>query len=70
MVLAQLLETLSGHWAVHLESRVPRKELYEARIASSMPSLVFFILLISSAVIATIGLISKSTLVVTCSVNS
>ena len=42
---------LVGHWAVHLESRVPRTELYEARIASSKPSLGFFILLISSLLI-------------------
>ena len=63
-MLGQLLESLSGHWAVHLESRVPRTELYEARIASSKPSLGFFILLISSAVIATLGLISNSTAVV------
>ncbi len=63
-MLGQLLETLSGHWAVHLESRVPRTELYEARIASSKPSLGFFILLISSAVIATLGLVSNSTAVV------
>ena len=41
-MLGQVLETLSGHWAVHLESRVPRTELYEARIASSKPSLGFF----------------------------
>jgi uncharacterized membrane protein len=59
-----VLENLSGHWALHLESRVPRTELYEARIKSSKPSLVFFILLISSAVIATLGLISNSTAVV------
>ena len=63
-MLGQLLESLLGHWAVHLESRVPRTELYEARIASSKPSLGFFILLISSAVIATLGLISNSTAVV------
>ena len=63
-MLGQLLESLSGHWAVHLESRVPRTELYEARIASSKPSLGFFILLISSAVIATLGLISNRTAVV------
>ena len=60
----------SGHWAVHLESRVPRTELYEARIASSKPSLGFFILLISSVVIASLGLISNSNAVVICSVNS
>ena len=54
-MLGQLLESLSGHWAVHLESRFPRTELYEARIASSKPSLGFFILLISSAVIATLA---------------
>ena len=63
-MLGQLMETLSGHWAVHLESRVPRTELYKARIASSKPSLGFFILLISSAVIASLGLISNSTAVV------
>ena len=59
-----MLESLSGHWAVHLESRVTRTELDEARIASSKPSLGCFILLISSAVIATLGLISNSTAVV------
>ena len=59
-----MLESLSGHWAVHLESRVTPTELDEARIASSKPSLGFFILLISSAVIATLGLISNSTAVV------
>ena len=69
-VLGKVVESLSGHWAVHLESRVPRTELYEARIASSKPSLGFFILLISSAVIASLGLISNSTAVVICSVNS
>ena len=52
--------TLSGHWAVHLESRVPRTELYEARIASSKPSLGFFILLISSAVIAIAAAVAGS----------
>ena len=63
-MLGQLLDRLSGQWAIHLGSRVPRTELYEARIASSKPSLGFFILLISSAVIATLGLVSNSTAVV------
>ena len=68
-MLGQVLETLSGHWAVHLVSRVPRTELYEAWIASSKPSLGFFILLISSAVIASLGLISNSTAVVIGAMN-
>ena len=62
-MLGQLLETLSGHWSVHLQSRFPRTLLYEARIASSTPSLGFFILLINSAVTASLGLISNSTAV-------
>ena len=63
-MLGQLLVKLSGQWGVHLPNSVPRTELYEARIASSKPSLGFFILLISSAVIASLGLISNSTAVV------
>ena len=59
-MLWQLLESLSGHSEVHFESRVPRTQLYEARITSSKPSLGFFILLISSALIASLGLISNS----------
>ena len=63
-MLGKLLESLSGYSAVHFESRVPRTELYEARITSSKPSLVFFIFLIRSAVIASLGLISNSMAVV------
>ena len=62
--LAELFGTISGQWTLNLESRVPRIELYEKRIASSKPSLGFFVLLISSSVIATLGLISNSTAVV------
>ena len=62
--LVKAIDVISGQWSVNLESRVPRTELYRARISSSRPSLGFFVLLISSAVIATLGLISNSTAVV------
>ena len=58
------LNNLSGEWQINLESRIPRKELYEARIASSKPSLGFFVLLLCAAIIATLGLISNSAAVV------
>ena len=63
-LLVDLLSQVSGQWTLNLESKVPRTELYEKRIASSKPSLGFFVLLISSSVIATLGLISNSTAVV------
>ncbi|EAU75203.1 TIGR00341 family protein [Synechococcus sp. RS9916] len=63
-LLRRAFDNLSGEWQVNLENRVPRNELYKARIASSKPSLGFFLLLICSAVIATLGLISNSTAVV------
>ena len=46
---------MSGEWKINLENRIPRKELYQARIASSKPSLGFFVLLLCAAVIATLG---------------
>ena len=58
------LNNLSGEWQINLESRIPRQELYEARIASSKPSPGFFVLLLCAAVIATLGLISNSAAVV------
>ena len=58
------LKNLSGEWQINLESRIPRQELYEARIASSKPSPGFFVLLLCAAVIATLGLISNSAAVV------
>ena len=63
-LLRRAFDNLTGEWQLNLESRVPPKELYKARIASSKPSLGFFVLLICSAVIATLGLISNSTAVV------
>jgi len=62
--LRNVLDNLSGEWQINLENRIPRKELYQARIASSKPSLGFFVLLLCAAVIATLGLISNSTAVV------
>ena len=59
-----LLGRLSGEWQLNLETKAPRHELYKSRIASSRPPLGFFLLLICSAVIATLGLISNSTAVV------
>ena len=58
------LNNLSGEWQINLESRIPPKELYEARIASSKPSPGFFVLLLCAAIIATLGLISNSAAVV------
>ena len=63
-LLRRALDNISGEWRLNLENRVPLKELYTVRIASSKPSLGFFVLLICSAVIATLGLISNSTAVV------
>ena len=62
--LHSVLDNLSGEWQINLENRIPRKELYQTRIASSKPSLGFFVLLLCAAVIATLGLISNSTAVV------
>lgn len=50
-LLRRAFDNLSGEWQLNLENRVPRNELYKARIASSKPSLGFFLLLICSAVI-------------------
>ena len=63
-LVRRAFDNLSGEWRLNLENRVPPKELYDIRIASSKPSLGFFVLLICSAVIATLGLISNSTAVV------
>ena len=62
--LQNLFGSLSGEWQLNLETQVPRNDLYKSRIASSRPTLGFFLLLICSAVIATLGLISNSTAVV------
>ena len=63
-LIRQAFDSISGEWQLNLESRVPPEELRQSRINSSKPSLGFFVLLICSAVIATLGLISNSTGVV------
>lgn len=63
-LIQQIFNNLSGEWQLNLESRVPPEELHQSRITSSKPSLGFFVLLICSAVIATLGLISNSAAVV------
>ena len=63
-LIRQAFDSISGEWQLNLESRVPPEELRQSRINSSKPSLGFFVLLICSAVIATLGLISNSTAVV------
>ena len=63
-LIRQAFDSLSGEWQLNLESRVPPEELRQSRITSSKPSLGFLVLLVCSAVIATLGLISNSTAVV------
>ena len=63
-LIRRAFDSISGEWQLNLESRVPPEELRQSRINSSEPSLGFFVLLICSAVIATLGLISNSTAVV------
>ena len=41
--ILRFAEAISGHWALNLETKVPRVELYEKRIASSKPSLGFLV---------------------------
>ena len=60
----QALEGVLSRLGLRLDSCVPQKELYEARKAAAVPSLTFLLLLITSATIATLGLISNSTAVV------
>mgnify|MGYP001407843124 CR=1 FL=1 len=63
-LIRQAFDSISGEWQLNLESRVPPEELHQSRITSSKPSLGFFVLLICSAVIATLGLLSNSSAVV------
>ena len=58
------LEGLARRWGMHLDSCVTPDELHRARCSAAEPSLTFFLLLITSALIATLGLISNSTAVV------
>ena len=55
---------LSRLWKQRLDSCVTQDELHQARSLAAVPSFSFFFLLITSAVIATLGLISNSAAVV------
>ncbi|WP_236070091.1 TIGR00341 family protein [Prochlorococcus marinus] len=57
-------DLLTGQWSIFLEQPVPIEVLDEERIANSLPSFGFFVLLITSTIIATFGLIANNTAVV------
>ncbi len=62
--LHRAFDLLTGKWSVFLEQPVPIEVLDEERIASSLPSFGFFVLLITATIIATFGLIANNTAVV------
>ena len=41
-LLQRIFNDLSAEWQINLNTKVDRKELYQARITSSKPSLGFF----------------------------
>ena len=59
-----LWQALTASWRIYLEQPVPIEELAKAREAASIPSFGFFFLLISAAIIATLGLYANSTTVI------
>lgn len=63
-MLRKNLVRLFVQWGLRPEICVPKTDLYQRRIDASKLSISFFILLVSSAAIATLGLISNSTAVV------
>ena len=62
--LHRAFDLLTGQWSIFLEQPVPIEVLDEERIANSLPSFGFFVLLIASTIIATFGLIANNTAVV------
>ena len=52
---------LIASWHIYLEQPIPVQELTHSREAASIPSFGFFLLMISSTVIATLGLLENST---------
>ena len=62
--LHRVFDLLTGQWSIFLEQPVPIEVLDEERIANSLPSFGFFVLLITSTIIATFGLIANNTAVV------
>ena len=59
-----LIESLASRLGFRLDACVQQPELMQARVAAAIPSLTFFLLLITTAIIATLGLISNSATVV------
>ncbi|QEY33409.1 DUF389 domain-containing protein [Synechococcus sp. RSCCF101] len=58
------IDRFTGQWAMHLERPIDRKDLHRDRIASSLPSFGFFVLLVTSAMLASFGLLADSAAVV------
>ena len=62
--LGQIRKTLTANWRIYLEEPVLLEDLAHSREAASIPSFGFFFLLISAAVIATLGLLANSSAVI------
>ena len=62
--MEHLIGSLASRLGLRLDACVQQPELMQARVAAAIPSLTFFLLLVTSAIIATLGLISNSAAVV------
>ena len=62
--LGQIRQKLTANWRIYLEEPILLADLAHSREAASIPSFGFFFLLISAAVIATLGLLANSSAVI------
>ena len=62
--LLVLWQALTASWRIYLEQPVLIEELTNSRESASIPSFGFFFLLLSAAIIATLGLYANSTAVI------